>query len=143
MTETAEHRSSSLPVAFDDDSIEAVPVDPDQETSDELEDLDRSAKRALVEGFRQDTRERKKYAKNIYRLTVGWLGLMGAIVIAQGFGIDDFHLDNSVLISLVTTTTAGIVGLLLVVVKYLFRSKDSAAQQGLNLPNNSNQDDPS
>ena len=124
MTETAEHRSSSMPVVFENASLQTIPADPDQETSDELEDLDRAAKRTEVEGAKQDIRERKKYARGIFGLTIGWLGLMGVILILQGFGIAAFHLDNSVLISLVTTTTGGIVGLLLVVVKYLFRFKD-------------------
>ena len=124
MTLTADHRPSTLPVSFEDDTLENIPPDPDSETSDEIDDLDRAAKQALVDGAKQDIAERKKYAKYIYRLTVGWLILMGVILVAQGLGIQGFHLDNSVLIALVTTTTGGIVGLLGFVVTYLFKTKE-------------------
>lgn len=47
----------------------------------------------------------KKYAKLIYRLTVGWLILMGAIVLADGTKFFGFSLDNSVLMTLIGSTT--------------------------------------
>lgn len=58
MTETVEHRRSSLPVSLEDDTLEATPTDPDQETTDEIEDLDQAAKKTIVESARQDIRER-------------------------------------------------------------------------------------
>lgn len=50
---------------------------------------------------------------------------MAYVVIAQGYNWSYFLLPDNVLIALVTTTTGGVVGLLLVVVKYLFPLKGS------------------
>lgn len=107
-----------------DETIEKVSSEPDLTTADELNDLEIQEKAAKVAGVVQDISERKKYATCIFWLVVGWLGLMGYILLVQGYNAHYFMLSDTVLIAVVTTTTTGVVGLLLVVVKYLFASHD-------------------
>src|SRR5438552_2492579 len=122
MTTGATEQLSS-PESVQDKTLDEVPTDPDSATTDELDDLEDVAKRAAIKGTLQDIDERKKYAHCIFCLTVGWLGLMGYVLLAQGYNFKFFELHDSVLIALVTTTTSGIVGLLVLVVKYLFPSR--------------------
>lgn len=68
--------------------------------------------------------EREKYARRIFRLIVVWLAFVGIIIVADGihnpvFGFL-FDLSDAVLITLITTTTASVLGLFIVVVNYLF-----------------------
>jgi hypothetical protein len=48
---------------------------------------------------------------------------MVTVLVLQGFSIRSFSLSDTVLVAVVTTTTGGVVGLLALVVKYLFPSK--------------------
>jgi hypothetical protein len=102
-------------------TIEKVSSEPDQTTKNEIRDWEQEEKRAKVVGALQNIEERKTFARWIYYLVVGWLSLMGYILLAQGFNFKYFNLADAVLIAVVTTTTGGVVGLLLVVVKYLFQ----------------------
>lgn len=68
----------------------------------------------------QDRDERLRYAKRIYWLLVGWLGWMGGVVIAQGLRLRGFVLADGVLIALVGSTTATVIGIFLIVANYLF-----------------------
>lgn len=69
--------------------------------------------------------QRTYYAKRIFRLVRVWLILVGYAVMAQGFGsgfhtYGRFDLSDSVIIALLTTTTATVIGALLIVLNYLF-----------------------
>ena len=122
MTETSDHHPLGYAIR---DDLGNVSPDPDSETTDEYEDhLHHKRQEALLRGILQDIDERKKYAAQIYWLTVGWLALMGYILLVQGYNAYWFELHDSVLIALVTTTTTGIVGLLVLVTKYLFPTKE-------------------
>ncbi|MEM7550077.1 MAG: hypothetical protein AAF363_10390 [Bacteroidota bacterium] len=68
----------------------------------------------------QNIKERKKYARFIFTLICIWLGLILLILFFQGFSNIKFHLSDTVLITLITTTTANIAAYFLVVTKYLF-----------------------
>lgn len=80
----------------------------------------------------QDIKQRKKYAQRIFLLITGWIITICFFVFLQGlnyicipffkenyleFG---FQLSDSVLITLITTTTANVAAYFLVVTKYLF-----------------------
>lgn len=87
-------------------------------------------KKVAIEGRQQDIKERKTYAGRIFWLVVAWLVFVGCILIAHGARWPwtqylGFTLPDAVLIALITTTTGGVVGILLIVVQYLFprRSK--------------------
>lgn len=94
---------------------------------------------ANLEGLTQNIRERKKYAEYIFWMVCVWLVMVIMIVCLNGIGeiycynfLDpllrtgvkyvsfNFHLSDTVIITLVTTATVNITGFFLVVTKYLF-----------------------
>ena len=98
---------------------------PDDKTERESNRFDRARQEITIQGLQQDISERKR-AGRIFRLVVCWLSSILLIVIAQGTRWPwmsrhiGFDLPESVLIALVTTTTASVVGILLIVTRYLF-----------------------
>lgn len=86
--------------------------------------LENDRLRAEVQNLEQDRAERKKYAGRIFWLVTAWLAGMICVVVLQGLvRLNLVSLSDNVLIALVTTTTGGVVGLLVLVVKYLFPSR--------------------
>lgn len=70
---------------------------------------------------------RRMYGKWILIATLSWITAIIVIVFLQGFKIEGFSLSDSVLLTLLGTTIANVVGLFILVVKYLFpenKSKD-------------------
>jgi hypothetical protein len=70
--------------------------------------------------LRQDTAHRDKWGKRVFPLCAAWLLAVVAILVLQGFKIHSFHLDNSVLIAFIGTTTVDVLGLGYIVANYLF-----------------------
>lgn len=75
----------------------------------------------ILKGKRQDRKERKLYANLTFTLISIWLMLI--IVIFVGIGKGSLGYSDSVVIALLTTTTAGVIALFAIVAKYLFPSK--------------------
>lgn len=82
--------------------------------------LDSERRKAELEDFRQDIVQRKTYANRLFIMTVGWLVFIGLVISAHGSVGVAFELSDSVLIALITTSTATVIGIFLVVAKYLF-----------------------
>jgi hypothetical protein len=83
------------------------------------EDIELQMQRETLEGSRQDRLERKKYATNIFWLLVAFLGATVAIVTLSG--LRALCLSDTVIVTLLATTTADVIGIFIFVVKYLFR----------------------
>lgn len=66
---------------------------------------------------------RKQYSDNIFTVTVIWMFLILLMVVACGQ--KTLVLSDSVIIALITTTTANVAGFLYVVVNYLFNKDKS------------------
>lgn len=108
------------------------PVIPDASAADgtvdaETENYEESAKAEDIKRLRaenkqrkQDRKERRKYAGRIFCLISIWLGMMGAIILLQGFSVLGFKLETTVLVTTVSTTTASVLGIFLIVANYLF-----------------------
>jgi hypothetical protein len=92
----------------------------DSKTLLEGKDLEIQAKAALIRGAEQDIDERKKYAHRAFCLVVAWLVVIGIILLLQGFHADGFELSGGVLEILIGSTTGSIVGIFLIVTRYLF-----------------------
>ncbi|WP_230656880.1 hypothetical protein [Psychrobacter sp. I-STPA10] len=98
-----------------------------------------------IEDLKKTNQLRLKYANNIFRLTCYWLVFVGFIVFLSGLNLHilklnfsaipgsyllyyqidlsefyEFHLADSVLIAFMTTTTISILGIILIVAKWLF-----------------------
>lgn len=67
---------------------------------------------------KQDRKERKKYAKHIFNFIWVWCGAI--LIIMVGIGIGWLKFETSVIITLITTTTANILALFVIVANYLF-----------------------
>jgi hypothetical protein len=67
----------------------------------------------------QDKNERKDYANVMFTLTTIWLFLVLGIFVSVGRGVLVY--SDSVIITLLTTTTANVLGLVIIVANYLFK----------------------
>lgn len=72
--------------------------------------------------YSQDTRFRKHLAKWVMYIVPIWLALVIIIVILQGI-LQSFKLSDSVLITLLATTTVNVLGLAFIVLKGIFPQK--------------------
>ena len=92
--------------------------------------------------LRQDREERRKYAKSTFYFLCVFTGIVLGIVILLGFScfnlsgfscfnlsgfiyfnLSGFNLSDSVLITLITTSFSSVVGIFVLVMKYLFSNK--------------------
>ena len=87
------------------------------------EELDKGIKLAYLNTLNQNNAERKKYARHIFFFTCGWATSIVGIILLDGFSWKCFYLSDSVLITLITTTTVNFFGFFLLVTKYLFNAK--------------------
>jgi hypothetical protein len=115
-------RKRALTVSSIKDVLDDAP-NPDPTTALEITNWDVEEQKAKVRSALQDINERKKYGTCIFGLVVLWLVAMVTVLVFQGFSFRAFTLSDTVLVAVVTTTTGGVVGLLALVVKYLFPSK--------------------
>ena len=109
----------------------------DDSVSDEQRELDRRWQEEGLWQAQQDREERKTYATRISWLVCLWLSVIVALVALQGFLGQRgwFSLSDSVLIAIATTTTASVTALLVVVLRYLFRTPSPARKRALRLRN--------
>ena len=68
----------------------------------------------------QNIKDRKKYGYLIYSLVIGWLVILSTILFFHGFNVGGFALPGGVLIALIAGTTVKVIGLLAIIVNYLF-----------------------
>lgn len=74
----------------------------------------------------QDREQRKEFAKKIFIFLCIYLFVVFSTVICSAVESDcmKFTLSDNVLITLLTTTTANMIGIFILVVKYLFNTKE-------------------
>ena len=95
--------------------------------------LDHAAKQLEIHSHRQNIGERKHYAKKLFWLTAAWLIAVFAVVVATSVSITNpcwwpewlptiefCKLSDAVLLALIGTTTANVLGLFVIVARYLF-----------------------
>lgn len=70
----------------------------------------------------QDREQRKSYALYAFWFLVGYMALVFIILLLSGFRSSGFNLKDGVLIALITTTTANVIGIFAFVMKYLFNT---------------------
>lgn len=71
-----------------------------------------------LEGKKQDREQRKHFAESIFGAVMVYLFLTIVILFACGNG--NLRLSDTVIVALLTTASANVIGILLVVVRYLF-----------------------
>lgn len=71
---------------------------------------------------KQEKREmRKRYAERTFLLTCIWLATALGIVLLTGWHLGGFSLTQAELITLLSTTTANILGVLIIVMAYIYK----------------------
>ena len=73
-------------------------------------------------GDTQDRLQRKEFAENIFKFTCYYMGFVIFIILLCG-SPNSFNLSDTVLVTLLGTTTANVIGVLIIVVTYLFSRK--------------------
>ncbi len=105
--------------------------EPDQQDvslfDDEKKELDNQRLRlynqrleAEINDLTQDRDQRKTYANRLYWLIVGWLIVVGLIMLLHGLSPISFKLSVTVLTTLIGSTTISVLGLFVIVANYLF-----------------------
>ena len=103
------------------DNLKAVVPEELQLSANESQDYEKLANAASLIGTYQDIRERKKFAKWIFWMVVGWLIVILGIIICTGR--DLLQLSDAVVLALIGSTTVNITAFFVIVTKYLFPSK--------------------
>ena len=98
--------------------------DADASASGEQRDFIRRWEEERLSQAKDDRKQRLRYAQRIFWMVIIWLAVIVALVVLQGFFAQHgwFSLSDSVLIAIATTTTASVTALLVVVLRYLFRT---------------------
>jgi hypothetical protein len=77
-----------------------------------------------LESLKQDTALRKKFARRISLLVVAWLFVVLLMLGSNRFAVTisnhSFRLSDNVLLALVGSTTANVLGIFVIVIHYLF-----------------------
>lgn len=110
---------------------QSLPEENQDETipTGKLVDQEEKRKILLNAQLEQDLKERKRYAHRIYALIVGWLSILGILLVLQGIIKNGFELSEGVVLALIGGTTANVLGMFYIVLKYLFPDP-SAYKQG-------------
>ena len=74
-----------------------------------------------IKALRQDREQRKKFAEDVFTVIVIYIAVVMFILIA--YGLSMLYFSDAVLITLLSTTTANILSLLVIVFNYLFPKK--------------------
>ena len=72
-----------------------------------------------LKGLEQDREQRKEYTGKIFRLVCWWFGGLANIIIWSQW----LKISDNVLIALISGTSVNIIGLMIIVIKYLFPKK--------------------
>ena len=92
------------------------------ETKDELKDVQIKKLLSENERYREDTSLRKGLATAFTMIISFWL--LAVLLILIGNRIHKYNLSDNVLITLLVTTTANVIGMMLIILRNLFSSGD-------------------
>lgn len=76
-----------------------------------------------LKGRIQDREQRKEFAIQIYHFLCFYLSSVLFLVVLSATPLIKFELTEGIIITLLTTTTANIIGIFILVVKYLFATR--------------------
>ncbi|RYX81434.1 hypothetical protein EON73_04830 [bacterium] len=99
----------------------ASSIDVKDKANDEVAKEDLRGQKLKNDITEDDKNERKVYTNLIFTLVSMWLMLILVIVVAIGKGFLKY--SDSVIIALIATTTANVIGLFVIVANYLYHNK--------------------
>ncbi len=85
--------------------------------------LKNDAQEEANRGDTQDRDQRKDFAERVFHFAAVYMAFVFLILFLSGTINNGFHLSDSVLVTLLRTTTANVIGILAIVVTYLFSRK--------------------
>ncbi len=86
----------------------------------ERRSIENAKEQEYVDNAKQDRKLRDLYSHRLFWLVASWLGVVAIVLLLNGFHVVPFHLSDNVLTALLGTATASVIGLLVIVAKYLF-----------------------
>ena len=110
--------------------LESVPANVENQKLMTAGDIDREIKLVELEYKKEELESRKQDRKQRGRFSIWIFGFMGfyMILVLAGLclvGCKVLTLSDTVIISLLTTATADVIGIFIIVAKYLFHKEDS------------------
>lgn len=109
---------------FDLNRVSAPPLIEDREdvclAKEEELSFDEERKLILLDGLIADQEARKNWGERVFWLLVAWLIADFLTVCLQGFGWTHFHVSDSIVITMIGTTTVNVLSLGYIVANYLF-----------------------
>lgn len=93
------------------------------ETKDELKDVQIKKLLSENERYREDTSLRKALATAFTMIISFWL--LAVLLILTGNRFHEYNLSDNVLITLLVTTTANVIGMMLIILRNLFPSTET------------------
>ncbi len=120
-----------MPTDADLDAIRSPEPSPSPDLDAELESdrFDARRRTLLLEGLKQDLELREAFAWDIFYLIVAWLILIFLILLLQAFSATifqhSFRLSDAVLLALIGGTTVNVLGIFIIVVRYLFPQRSA------------------
>lgn len=85
--------------------------------------LENEARKVENESETQNKEQRKDFSERIYSFAAIYMFFVFLILFLSGTETTNFNLSDNVLITLLGTTTANVIGILIIVVTYLFSRK--------------------
>lgn len=79
--------------------------------------------KAVLKNQKQDIKLRREFSLKVYNLVRWWLLFCAIIILVSGFEL--FKLSDTVLTTIIASTSANVLGLFYIVLKYLFPLKTS------------------
>lgn len=73
-----------------------------------------------IESLKQDRNQRKQFAERIFLSVQNYMIIIVCLLFVQGFHVLYFSLSDTVLVTLLGTTTVNVIGIFAFVARYLF-----------------------
>lgn len=99
-------------------------INPDETTIQEHNKIMLGREDSCLEGLRDLIKQRRALVTKVLIMTCIWLIIIGLIIIFQGFNLAGFHLSNGIIQILIGSTTFNIIGLLMIIIKFIFNPKE-------------------
>ena len=90
----------------------------------EARETENRLQKEKLKSQRQDRKQRKKFSFMIFYFLCAYLVTVFSILFLSGLGRLSFELADGVLITLLSTTPVNMIGIFILLVKYLFQIKD-------------------
>lgn len=98
------------------------PIADEEHTANSKEELEIARLQEELTGLKQDREQRKIFSYSLFGFMCVYMAT--ALVITILSGSSSLHLSDTVLVALLTTTLADVIGVFAFVAKYLFHFKD-------------------